>query len=116
MMSRTFFDAACTFLAGSYRAEQAIADQLIHMVNERAVMAMDRVRSSGSTLGSGSTAVSSLQQPEGAESAWRFLAKAFVVAGPELSASDDRRFDPRDFSPPKACDSAVRHGHRSEAH
>ena len=109
-------DTACTFLAGLYRAEQAIADRLIRIVNgrlpwpwideEKAVPWVEKR--------------SGLQLADSQRAAIRLAltAKALVITGgPGRRQDDDRQFDPQDSRGQRRATIALRpHGPRGEAH
>ena len=62
-------DTACIFLAGLYRAEQAIADRLIRIVSGR--LPWPWIDEEKALPGSKSAAVSSLPTVRRRQSAWR---------------------------------------------
>ena len=109
-------DTACIFLAGLYRAEQAIADRLIRIVNgrlpwpwideEKAVPWVEKR--------------SGLQLADSQRAAIRLAltAKALVITGgPGRRQDDDRQFDPQDPRGQRRATIALRpHWPRGQAH
>ena len=109
-------DTACIFLAGLYRAEQAIAERLIRIVSgrlpwpwideEKAVPWVEKR--------------SGLQLADSQRAAIRLalMAKALVITGgPRRRQDDDRQFDPQDSRGQRRAIVALRpHRPRGQAH
>src|SRR5580704_14403343 len=108
-------DTACTFQAGLYRAEQAIADRLIRIVNgrlpwpwidkEKAVPWVEKQRSAA------------CRQSEGRDPAGADGEGARDHRGPRRRQDDDRQFDPQDPGRQRRATIAMRPNRpRGEAH
>jgi exodeoxyribonuclease V alpha subunit len=108
-------DTACIFLAGLYRAEQAIADRLIRIVTgrlpwpwideEKAVPWIEKQRSAA------------CRQSEGCDPAGADGESAGSHRGPRRRQDDDRQFDPQDPCGQRRAIIALRpHGPRRQTH
>ena len=95
-------DAACTFLAGLYRAEQAIADRLIRIANGKLPWAwIDEEKAI--PLGRKTQLPPAGRQPAGGDPPGADGEGARDHRRARRRQDDDRQFDPQDFSRPKAC-------------
>ena len=109
-------DTACIFLAGLYRAEQAIADRLIRIVNGRLPWPWIDEEKAAPWV----EKRSGLQLADSQRAAIRLAltAKALVITGgPRRRQDDDRQLDPQDSRGQRRAIIALRpHGPRGEAH